>query len=328
MSEYFKEIDVSAVNFAMNILRKEGIKVNIDKAITDGDDYTIRNVMVTGFTVKDKRVDGEYKDKGAIFFGTEGLVKIMLSYYPPIRFSLPKSQLLKYETEEYEILQTIKITDWGYKNCYILPINKILEDWGKMMRAHFRYYKTKNWDDMFRCSSYKKVVDDMNKSDIRDAINEIKKRNEGNLIKGKDGNRKVGKQERNKEPFRRKAVYTFQVDGSGNVTNNEKFKDTGHYSVWCRNTQEKWKKKEERLTSNVAELKAVLSAMHISIQRGYESVVIETDSNNAVQWYEENWKARAEHIIPLVEKMLEFKKKIPNIILRKIERSKNFAHGI
>lgn len=364
MNEYYKDVDMSAVRFAKSILRKEGIKPNIDKAIEEENDYIIRNVMVTGFTVKDVKKGIEYKDKGAVFFGTEGLIKVMLSYYPPLRFSMPKSQLLEYETEEYETLQTIKITNWGYKNAYMQPVNKILEDWGKMMRAHFLYYKTKNWDEMFKSSTYKGIVDNMNKKDIRDAIDEIKKRNKGSLTKSGNDDKQVVQQGNDKTNVREKAEPTvsdtnetprkvsnnkekakiFFVDGSGNVTKGKQFKENGHYSVYLvGKPPEKWKKKESYLTGNQAEIKANISAIYISLKRGYDNIEIRTDSQNVIKWYLGRnidlntnmkkfainvWKTKNKEITILIDKLVELGSKIPNLKLTWIERSRNHAHAI
>lgn len=214
----------------------------------------------------------------------------------------------------------------------MLPINKVYEDWGKRMKSMLNYYDTDAWDNapMYLYSPYRSIIEKIEKKKVSDMVKDYVKKEEKtkNIVAIKKKGKYNNKQRNDEANFREEAVYTFQVDGSANITSNKPFKDYGHYSVVLKNTDERWKRKEVWLTSNAAELKGVISAMYISIKRGYKNVVIETDSNNCVQWFEENWKVKADHIIPLVKKMLEFKENIQNVRLRKIDRSRNLAHAI
>ena len=190
LRDWKTEIDERAVRFAKKLLKDYDVLTseNIVQGVVNDDGISVPNVYVTGFSVKDVKTTGGYEDRGAVFFGRDGLIRLGLSYYP-FRFSIPKRQLKYYETEENLINQTITITEWAYNKCYMLPYNKIYEDWGKMMYSFFSAYSTKAWDyaPMYKHSPYKSIIEGIRKIDIkntvglyrkaqiRDAINEYKK---------------------------------------------------------------------------------------------------------------------------------------------------------
>lgn len=334
MNDWNIKVEMKHVMFAKKLLKNPLFECNMPVMNNrDGKNYTLRDVYVSGYSVKDVKTDKGTVDKGAVFFRIDtGLLQLGFSYYPPLNFSIPKSQLIKFETDEMFIDQEITITEWCYENCYMLPINKVYEDWGKRMKSMLNYYDTDAWDNapMYLYSPYRSIIEKIEKKKVSDMVKDYVKKEEKtkNIVAIKKKGKYNNKQRNDEANFREEAVYTFQVDGSANITSNKPFKDYGHYSVVLKNTDERWKRKEVWLTSNAAELKGVISAMYISIKRGYKNVVIETDSNNCVQWFEENWKVKADHIIPLVKKMLEFKENIQNVRLRKIDRSRNLAHAI
>lgn len=178
LRDWTKKIDMRHIKFGKELLNKyEFLEVeNIVIGFADDDGINIPDVYVTGFTEKGVQTEKGYEDKGTVFFKRDGLIKIALSYYP-FRFSIPKSQLVSFETDEKGIDQTIKITEWGYHNCYMLPYNKIYEDWGRMMYSLFSAYTNGIWDEapMYKYSVYKPVVEKIKKLEIRESLDEIQK---------------------------------------------------------------------------------------------------------------------------------------------------------
>ena len=133
--------------------------------------------------------------------------------------------------------------------------------------------------------------------------------------------------------------YIFYTDGAGNKYGSKKKSATGHFSVLLDNTEEKWKHKEELITSNVAEIKGVLAAVMISVKRKYKNVEIRTDSQGVIKWVngmeshietniKEVWKARDKDIKYYIEKLLSYSKKVPHLKIIWIKRTKNKAHAI
>lgn len=369
---FYEPIDMGAVQFAKKLFRNPIIKHDkIDNAVKNGDNYIIEDVEVMGYTEKDVKTDKGYEDRGAVFFKVDnGLIQIGISYYPPLRFSIPKSHLVSYETDEIAILQKIEITEWAYHNCYVLSINKIYENWGKMIRAHYNAYnnKDKSWGEapMWKYSPYRSIIEQIKKSEIRCAIHEYKKRNKANNMVNRKGNKYNNKQGSSKASLPPKAelgiqainsannhdnvesekdnTKIFYTDGAGNIANGEKYKDSGHYSVYLvGDPPEKWKKEEPFITSNEAEIKGVLSALYLAIRRGYDSVEIRTDSQNVVKWtlgrdikLDTNikkismniWRTKKPEIAVLIDKLTELASKIRNLKINYIPREVNYAHAV
>jgi len=191
LRDWKTKIDERAVRFAKKLLKDYDVLTaeNIVEGIASDDGIDVPKVYVTGFSTRDVKTTSGYQDRGSVFFSRDGLVRLSLSYYP-FRFSIPKyRQLVFYETEENLIDQTITITEWAYNKCYMLPYNKIYEDWGKMMYSLFSAYATEAWEEapMYKYSPYKPIVEAIRKKDmtntvdlyrkaqIRDAIKEYKK---------------------------------------------------------------------------------------------------------------------------------------------------------
>ncbi|KKM64801.1 hypothetical protein LCGC14_1497680 [marine sediment metagenome] len=331
MRDWSTKINMKMVIFAKKMLKNPLFDVNIPILHQKHDkNYIIDDVRITGYSVKDKKIKGGTEDRGAVFCALDcGLLQLGKTYYPSPRFSIPKSHLESFETDELNYPQRLVITEWAFDNCYITSFNKIYEHWGRMIKGIYDRYNMRCWDyaPMYKFSPYRHIIEELHLQIIRDDIKNYKKKR-GIFVDSKEKHKHNNIKGNDKTTLRKEAVYTFQVNGSANVASNKQFKPHGHYSVYLKNTEEKWKKKEEWITVNAAELKAIISAMYISIERGYKNVIIETDSNNSIQWYEGNWEAKTKHIIPLVEKMEEYKKKVPNMRLRKINRSINYAHAI
>lgn len=190
LRDWKTKIEWQYVRFAKKLLKDYDLLTtrNIVQGVASDNGMDIPKVYVTGFSMRDVKTTSGYEDRGIVFFGRDGLVRLGLSYYP-FRFSVPKPQLRCYETEEKQIEQTITITEWAYNKCYMLPYNKIYEDWGKMMYSLFSGYSTKAWGyaPMYKYNPYKPIIEDIRKTDmkitldlyrktqIRDAINEYKK---------------------------------------------------------------------------------------------------------------------------------------------------------
>lgn len=174
LRDWTKRVNMAYVKFAKTLVEKyEFIKTeNIVPGIVDGEDYKIPEVYVTGFTVKEVMTEKGYRDKGSVFFTREGLIRIGVSYYP-FRFSIPKSQLKEYETDELLFDQTIKITEWAYDNCYMLPYNKIYEQWGYHMKILFDYYNANRLDIMFRGDPNKSIVKEIKSEEMRKEIRSL-----------------------------------------------------------------------------------------------------------------------------------------------------------
>lgn len=335
---YYEPINMRNVRFAIELLKNPIFeRTPMNHAQRNDKNYIIKGVEVSGYSVKDVREDGEYKDKGAVFFRIDkGLVQLSKSYYPCLRFSIPKSQLVKYETDELYIEQDIEITNWAYHNCYMLPVNKLYEDWGRMMKALIGAYNTKAWDfaPMYTSNSYRELIEGLYKQQIRDDIKNYKKKG-GNIIKNGNNNNRLVNNKRTQEPFRAEAEFVFYTDGSGNWAGGKKHKAKGHFSVYLKNTQEKWKHSEDKLTSNQAELLGVMSAISIAQKKGCKKVKIYTDSKNVVNWVTRKkddsdwfWEARHPNIVPLVERLRVMLKMIPSLKIEWVKRERNFAHGI
>lgn len=190
LRDWKTKIEWQYVRFAKKLLKDYDLLTteNVVQGIASDNGMDIPKVYVTGFSTKEVKTTDSYKDRGAVFFCRDGLIRLGLSYYP-FRFSIPKSQLMSHETERELVDQTITITEWAYFNCYMLPYNKIYEDWGRMMHSLFSSYATEAWEEapMFKYSPYKPIVEAIRKKDmtktfdlhrkaqIRDAINEYKK---------------------------------------------------------------------------------------------------------------------------------------------------------
>lgn len=340
MRQFYIPINMDDVHFAHELLKNPLFeKPNINYAYPHDKNYIIKNVEVSGYTVKDTKDEKGYKDKGAVFFNIyEGLIKISKSHYPYIRFSVPKSNLIKYETDQIGIEQEIEITEWAYQNCYMFPINKIYEDWGRMMRGLIKGYTNDRWDEApyYKYSSYKEIIEELHKEEIRKAIKNYKQKEEGKIImENKNGDSTVGRKKHVQELFREEAEFIFYTDGSGNWADNVKSKAKAYFSVYLKNTQERWKKDHDQLTGNQAELLGVMGAISIAQQKKYKRVKIFTDSKNVVNWSNKKpnsdeyiWNANNLNIIDLVDRLREMAKTIPELSIEWISREHNYAHGI
>jgi ribonuclease HI len=104
--------------------------------------------------------------------------------------------------------------------------------------------------------------------------------------------------------------------------------------VYLKNTEEKWKRKEDRLTSNQAELLGVMSAISIADQKGYKNVLIYTDSKFVVGCTEIDtegnwkWKIKSGNVMEYVARLREMLTMIPNLKIEHIPREKNYAHAV
>ena len=341
MSEYWIDINMKDVQYAKKLLKNPIFeRSNINFGHKDGKNYIIKEVEVKGYSVKDvmnKEGTGSI-DKGAVFFWIDkGLILLGKSYYPHLRFSVPKSQIVKHETDEIDVVQEIVITEWAYNNCYMLPVNKLYEDWGRHMKALISRYNTKAWDEapMFFGSAYNDIIQELHKEEIRNAIKDYKKREKVFVENGNGDKPAVVHKKRSEEPFREEAEYIFYTDGSGNWASNKKHKAKGHFSVYLKNTQERWKQQQNKLTGNQAELLGVMSAISIADKRSYKKVKILTDSMNVVNWVTKKkdsddyfWNAKHPNIVSLVERLRVMTKMIPNLEIKHISRNVNFAHAI
>ncbi len=384
MMAWFKETDMKLVNFAKRLLRKPIFEsTNVLLGSTDGDNYIIENVCVSGYTVNDKKNEktGYNEDKGAVFFYFDsGLIQLGKSYYPSVRFSVPKSQLVKWETEEENFPQTITITKWAHNNCVVPSYNRILEDWGCMIKALFRAYETEEWDNlpMYLSNPYRNIIEKIKLQNVSDTVREWKKKNKDIFIENKDNNKpkvvltehgetdirkeakpivsdnnknnrntnaiKKGKKNNHKkvEPFRKDAEWVFYTDGSGNLAKDKRTKDKGHYNIYLQNTKERWKKKEVRITNNEAEIKSVIAAIYIGLERDYKKIEVRTDSQNTIKWCHgrdfefitnikktstNTWNTNKPKIAELIDRLVELGSKVEHLKINYISRKKNFAHS-
>ncbi len=371
MMDWTKKINMVMVRYAKKLLSNPLIKsTNISLGIPLDKNYIISDVCVSGYSVNDKKDDkGIAVDKGAVFFYLDNneLIQLGKSFYPPIRFSIPKSQLLEFETDETHIPQTITITEWGYKNCVETTYNRVLEDWGRRMSAMFKYYESDAWDNapMYKYSPYRAIIEQIKKKEVSDMVKDYVKKNRNdnkpkmvqqkhveddvreetkpsisnnNENNGNNNTIKKNKKVNNKkiEPFRDEAQWVFYVDGSGNLANDNKTKDMGHFSVYLKNTEEKWKRREDRLTNNQAEIKGVMAAIIIAEKKGFKNVRIYTDSQNVINWCTRKkdkpdewvWAAKSPNIVSLVDKLREMLSIIPQLDIRHVPRERNWAHGV
>lgn len=139
-------------------------------------------------------------------------------------------------------------------------------------------------------------------------------------------------------------IETFFSDGSGNLVNGTKTKGKGHYSVYrVAKPPEKWKTKENSITSNQAEIKGVMAALYISLKRNYKTVLVNTDSQNVIKWLHgrdfnfktniekikrNTWQTRDHIITKLIDKLILIGDRIPDVTINWVTRTKNFAHSI
>jgi len=171
LRDWTKMINKTYVKFAKLLIERYNIETEriIIGYIDEEENYNIPDVYVTGFTEKQVKTEKGYEDKGAVFFSRDGLVRIGISYYP-FCFSIPKSQLEEYGTDETLIEQTIKITEWAYHNCYMIPYNKIYEKWGYHMKTLLDYYENPDFDIMFRSDPCKTIVEKIKSEEMKKEI--------------------------------------------------------------------------------------------------------------------------------------------------------------
>lgn len=328
--EWKTPIDMKLVNFTLDMINKypvvypnESKKLRqIDRSIGINNDFIINDVYISRIS------------ENAIFFTDSILLRLHHSWYP-IRFSIPKTCIRECDESQKivdEVLdeisntmvyifvynkQSIVINRWAYEKCYIEAINRTLQNHAKHLISIL------NSDPelpMISTSEYGRFV-------IRVQLNNTKNKNEVNYENKKNIREENIKMVNEKHSIP-KTKYIFYVDGSGNIANDKKFKDKGHYSILLENTQEKWRHDDDALTSNQAELKGILAAMLISLKRGYNNIEIYTDSQNSINWATGIWKAKSPNIIDYVMKVMEFKEKFNNIKFIKIPRDRNKAHPI
>lgn len=344
MNNFIEKVEMKYVNFARKMLDNPLFKKDIPTGYeirTDGN-YIIKDCYVTGYTVKDTKTDsGGYEDKGAVYFAIDtGLIQLGESYYPPLRFSIPKSQLKTFETDKEGIEQKILITEWAYENCYCLPMNKIYENWGRMLYSLIREYDSENWDTLptYTSNPYRNIIEELKKQEVRKQFNEYKKIHGTNKMDNIEKNNGISNKRVNETPFRAEAVYTFYTDGAGNLYNNEKRADHGHFSVYLENTEEKWKRKEDRLTSNQAELLGVMSCISIIMQRFYKNTIIYTDSKFVIgctikdingEW---EWGIKSGNVMKYVKRLREMVEELKDMNykmeLKYVNRNRNPAHAV
>jgi len=374
MTNWNKKIDMKYVLYAKKMLKNPLFDVNIPVLHRKHDEnYIIDNVRITGYTVKDKKTKDGTEDRGAIFCILDcELLLLGKTYYPPPRFSIPKSQLESFETGELNYPQRLVITEWAFENSYTMPFNKVYEHWGRMMKSMCERYRMRCWDyaPMYTYSPYRNIIDELHKQKIREEIKNYKKKR-GFSVEGKNDSKsevvhkkydennvweetkqtvsnsitnhrnsdaiKKNKKINNKrvEPFRKNALYIFYTNGSGNIMNNKKQKDSAHFSIYLKNTEERWKRREDKLTGNQAELLGVMSAISIANERQYKNIKILTDSNNVVNWVNKKpnsneylWDAKHPNIIKYVKRLREMVSMIPNLQIKHVKREVNFAHAI
>lgn len=333
MNDWTVKINMKHVFYARKLLDHPLFyKPDLNYAVRIEKNYVINEVYLVGYTVKDVKTDKGVEDKGTVFFGIDtGLIRLGETYYPPIKFSVPKSNIISYETEEQFIEQNITITEWAYENCYMFPINKIYEDWGRRMESMIKHYELDAWEyaPMYKYSPYRPIIEEMKKDEVSNMVKKYVK-------KTKDHNKPLVKQKHSEEPFREEAEYIFYTDGSGNIHDGKKRKDFGHFSVYLKNTEERWKHSEENITRNQADLLGVMSAISIAEQKGFKKVIIYTDSKNIVNWCtrdvdkDSGWffDVKNPNIIRHVKRLREMLNMIPNINILHINRERNWAHAI
>ena len=218
-----------------------------------------------------------------------------------------------------------------------MPFNKVYEHWGRMIKAMCERYRMRCWDyaPIYIYSPYREIIDELHKQKIREEIKNYKKKR-GFSVEGKnDSKSEMVLKKCSKEPFRKEAQYVFYTNGSGNWATDKKQKDTAHFSVYLKNTEERWKRREDKLTGNQAELLGVMSAVLIANERQYKNVKILTDSKNVVNWVNKKpnsdeylWDAKHPNIIEYVKRLREMVSIIPNIQIKHVRREVNFAHAI
>ncbi len=381
MMKFFEPVNMDDVKYAKEMLRNpifERTPIN-DKYVYDST-FAIDNVEVLGYSVKDVKTSKGVVDKGAVYFKKgDKAIQLGLSYYPSLRFSIPKSQLKSYETEETEVPQKIVITSWAFTNCYMLAVNKIYEDWGRMIRALYTARMTKSWDraPMFKYNPYRKIIETLHTQKFKEMMNDYNKKR-GITMENDDGNKpKVVQQERNKaiiqpktkpiisngnknngnsngikkrkkipkkvnginhKPFREDAEWLFYSEGVGNLAKGKKFKDKAHYSIFLKNSDEKWKRKQDKLTLNQAELYGVMASISIFTKRNYKNGIIFTSSKNVIKWLtkkedSDDYVQKANHpnikdIVDECRIMLLNLSNLKTLQIKYISRDYNYAHPI
>lgn len=378
MTRFWIPVDMEMVKFAKKMLDNPLIEHSpIPLGFRYDGDYTIKDVMVMGYSVKDSKTEKGYVDKGAIVFSTgDGLIQLGLSYYPSIKFSIPKTNLKSYETEEKYKIQTIIISEWAYNNCFMLAVNKLYEDWGGHMKSLLDQVDSRNWNDapMNKYSPYRELIEKIYSQQFKERMKNYKKK-KGIAMENGNGNKPEMVQQKRSEttiqsetkstisngnksngnnnaiknrkktvkkvngmkqaPFRKEAEWIFYTDGSGNLAKEKKTKANAHFSVFLKNSEEKWKRKEEALTSNQAELLGVMSAISIAMKRQYKNVTIFTDSKNVVNWLSKKpdsdeyiFKARHPNVVNYVESCRALIENMPFLKIKYVKRDFNYAHVI
>lgn len=310
----------------MKVLKNRGEEI-------EEENVKLRDIMLTGQSQK-----GE-AEAGALFCLDTHSIKLSKSTYI-IKFSLPKSNLLEHRTAEYFEEQDIFITKWAYENCYLKAIDRILENWGRYMyhlmsgnksHAGYRYSGEREFVE----SILKKYNKNKNKKKIQKKYKEMEMEN--NVKKNDEPSKQRNKTDNNEKCSQ--SIKIFYVDGSGNLYNNEKQKGNGHYSVYFKDEDKRFKNKEDKITNNQAEIKSVIAAMYYAFKRGFKAIRIYTDSQNTMKWINnrdtkidneinEIWNTKNTEISFLIDKIADLSQYFSLIELRYVKKEKNYAHAI
>lgn len=343
--EWRKPINKQYVNYTRRFLKRfpyeNGTKAIIDRAeIVDynknpeNQEYVLYNVSINGYS------EGE---KGAVFFYDDIPLHLHYSIYR-VFFSIPKSNIIDYETQETHMSQQITITSWAYNNCYKKSLLRILENYGETL---INIITGDPSMPMIKSSPYLKFREKiLNINKNHNDNNDQKKNNESkenqkiNNIKEPDKIMvDMHSKSKDKIPNNDIIQYCFYTDGAGNIYNNEKRTDKACFSVLLENTKEKWRHREDKLTNNQAEILGIMAALYISIKRKYNSIEIRTDSQNIVKWIngrdthiktniEKKWKTKNQTIETYINRLVKWAENIPNIAVNWISRDRNKAHAI
>lgn len=135
----------------------------------------------------------------------------------------------------------------------------------------------------------------------------------------------------------------FYTDGSGNCEHDKKTSEYGNYSVYLLNSKEKWREIENKITGNQAEIKGVILALEIAIERKYRNVEIKTDCKYVICWFlgrdkslktnvekikKNFFRTKHDKIRVLINTLVELAHQIPNLSMNKIPRDDNLAHNL
>lgn len=78
-----------------------------------------------------------------------------------------------------------------------------------------------------------------------------------------------------------------------------------------------------RTTNNVAEYAALLAVLTYARRRGIERLQVHSDSQLLVRQLEGRYKVKAPHLIPMFLKVLQLKRRIPELSVHHVRREQN-----